>query len=60
MDGERCVVWLYDRVGDLGRGHDTVGAHDSVGELLADLGNEQRSHAGAGASTHGVRDLEAL
>lgn len=60
VDGEGCVVRLDDSVGDLGGGHDRVGGHDAVGELLADLGDEEGAHAGAGAASHRVGDLEAL
>ena len=60
MDGEGGVVGLDDGVGDLGGGHDGEGGHDSVGVLLTDLGDEEGAHAGAGTTTEGVGDLEAL
>jgi len=60
MDGEGGVVGLNDSVGDLGRGHNGESAHDSVGVLFSDLGDEEGSHAGAGTTTEGVGDLEAL
>ena len=60
VDGEGGVVGLDDGVGHLGGGDDGVGRHDAVGELLADLGNEEGAHAGAGAAAHGVGDLESL
>jgi len=60
VDGEGGVVGFDDGVGNLGRGDDTVRGHDPVGELLADLGNEEGSHTGAGTTAHGVGDLEAL
>ena len=44
----------------LGRGYDGEGEHDAVGILLADLADEQRAHAGAGAAAQRVRQLEAL
>ena len=46
--------------GYLGGRHDGEGVHDSVGVLLADLGDEQGAHAGAGAAAQGVGQLEAL
>jgi len=60
MDGEGGVVGLDDGVGDLGGGHHGEGGHDSVGVLLTDLGDEEGAHAGAGTTTEGVGDLEAL
>lgn len=41
-------------------GHHTEGVHDAVGVLLSDLADEQCSHAGAGASSQRVRELETL
>lgn len=41
-------------------GHHTEGVHDAVGVLLSDLADEQGSHAGAGASSQRVRELETL
>jgi hypothetical protein len=60
VDGECSVVGLDDGVGDLGRGHDGVGSHHAVGELLADLGDQERTHTGAGTTAEGVGDLETL
>eukprot|EP00760_Papus_ankaliazontas_P025007 PhM_4_TR2455/c1_g1_i1/m.64634 len=60
VDGERRVVGLDDRVGHLGGGDDGEGEHHAVGVLLAQLGDEERAHAGARAAAEGVRDLEAL
>jgi len=60
VDGERGVVGLDDGVGDLGRGDDGEGHHDAVGVLLAELGDEERAHAGARATAERVADLEAL
>jgi hypothetical protein len=60
VDGEGGVVRLDDGVGHLGRGDDGEGGHHAVGELLADLGDEESAHAGAGATAQGVGDLEAL
>ena len=44
----------------LWRWNNTEGVHDAVGELLADLADEQGAHAGTGSSTEGVGELEAL
>mmetsp|Transcript_78078 Transcript_78078/g.155161 ORF Transcript_78078/g.155161 Transcript_78078/m.155161 type:complete len:543 (+) Transcript_78078:117-1745(+) len=60
VHGEHAVVGLDDSVGHLGRREDRVGAHDTVGVLLADLGDEERAHAGAGAATERVGHGEAL
>jgi len=60
MHGEGGVVGLDDGVGDLGGGHDGESGHDSVGVLLTDLGDQEGAHAGAGTTTEGVGDLEAL
>ena len=51
------LYWIYNY---LGRGHNGEGVHDPVGVLLTDLGDEQGAHAGAGATTKGVGELEAL
>ena len=50
MGGERGVVWLDHGVGHFGRGNHREGGDDSVGELLADLRDEKRAHAGASAA----------
>merc|ERR1711939_888540 len=60
MDGEGGVVGLNDGVGHLGGGHDGEGAHHSVGVFFSDLGDQEGSHTGAGTTTEGVGDLEAL
>ncbi len=60
VDRQRGVVGLHHRVRHLGRRHDREGGHHAVGELLADLGDEQSAHAGAGAAAERVRDLEPL
>ena len=60
MDGKGGVVGLNDSVGHLGGGHDGEGLHDSVGVLLSHLGDKEGSHTGAGSTTEGVGDLEAL
>lgn len=60
MDREGSVVGLNDGVGNLGRGNDREGGHHTVGELLADLGDQQSTHTGTGTTTQGVGDLETL
>ena len=60
VDGEGGVVGLDDGVRDLGGGHDGEGGHHAVGELLADLGDEKRTHTGTGTTTERVGDLETL
>merc|ERR1711970_393034 len=60
VDGEGGVVWLDNGVGHLGGWHDGEGEHDTVGVLLTDLGDEESSHTGAGATSEGVGQLEAL
>ena len=57
---ERAVVRLHHRVRHLRRRHDRERQHHAVRVLLADLGDQERAHAGAGAAAEGVRDLEAL
>ena len=53
---ERAVVRLDDRVRDLRRRHDRERQHHAVRVLLADLGDQKRAHASAGAAAEGVRD----
>ena len=60
VNREGGVVGFDDGVGDLGAGHHRVGVHDTVGELLPDLGDEEGAHAGAGAAAEAVGELEAL
>jgi hypothetical protein len=60
VHGESGVVGLNDSVGDLGGGHNGEGGHHTVGELLADLGDEEGTHTGTGTTTEGVGDLETL
>mmetsp|Transcript_43582 Transcript_43582/g.103917 ORF Transcript_43582/g.103917 Transcript_43582/m.103917 type:complete len:322 (-) Transcript_43582:34-999(-) len=54
------IVRLHHRVGDLGRRDHREGLHDAVRVLLSHLGDEQSSHASAGAATERVAELEAL
>ena len=60
VDGEGGVVRLDNGVRDLGGREDRESKHDPVGVLLADLGDQERAHARACATTEGVGDLEAL
>merc|ERR1712195_454235 len=60
MHGEGSVIGLDNGVGDLGGGHNGEGAHNSVGVLLTDLGDEKGSHSGSSSSTERVGDLETL
>jgi hypothetical protein len=60
VDGECGVVGLDNGVGDLGGRHDRVGGHHAVGELLTNLGDEERTHTSTGTTSEGVGDLETL
>ena len=60
MDREGGVVGLHDGIRHLGGGDDGEGRHHAVGELLADLGDEEGTHTGTGTTTERVGDLEAL
>jgi len=57
---ERGVVRLHHSVRHLRRGHDGEGQHNAVGVLFTNLGDEESAHAGAGATTERMRELEAL
>lgn len=60
VDGEGGVVWLDNGVGNLWRWNDGEGGHHTIWELLADLGDQKRTHTGTGSTTEGVGDLETL
>ncbi|OAY83806.1 hypothetical protein ACMD2_02975 [Ananas comosus] len=51
VNGERGVVRLDDRVGDLRGGEDGEGEHHAVRVLLPYLRDEQRAHAGSRSAT---------
>ncbi|KAG6856536.1 hypothetical protein C0991_004850, partial [Blastosporella zonata] len=51
--------YLNNGIGDFGTGNNGVRAHHAVGVLLADLGNQERTHTGTGSSTKRMGDLEA-
>lgn len=60
VNGESGVVGLDNGVRDLGGGYDGECGHHAVGELFADLGDEQSTHTSTGTTTQRVGDLEAL
>ena len=60
VDRECGVVGLDNGVGNLGGGDNGVGVHNSVGVLLADLGDEQGSHSRSGSTSEGVCQLKSL
>ena len=60
VNGEGGVVRLNDGVRHLGGWDDGIGAHNTVGEFFADLGDQEGSHTGSSASSEGVGELESL
>jgi len=60
VNGEGGVVRLDNSVGHLRRWHDREGEHHAVRVLLADLGDQERTHTGSGTTSEGVAQLEAL
>ena len=60
MEGQHGVVGLHHGVGHLRRRDDGEGRHDAVGVLLADFGDQQSAHPGAGTPAQGVAELEPL
>ena len=60
MDRQGSVIGLDDRVGDFWGRDDGECGHHAVGELLADLADEERAHSGTGTTTERVGDLETL
>jgi hypothetical protein len=60
LQGEEHVIRPDDRILYLGRGHNRVRVDDPVWILVAYLREQERTHAGAGATTQGMRQLEAL
>ena len=60
VNREGGIVWFHDCIRHLRGWHYAEGVHDSVGILFANLGDEQRTHTGASATTKGVSELEAL
>mmetsp|Transcript_60855 Transcript_60855/g.125386 ORF Transcript_60855/g.125386 Transcript_60855/m.125386 type:complete len:259 (+) Transcript_60855:216-992(+) len=51
VDGEGRVVGLHNGIGHLGGRHDGEGKHDTIGVLLADLGDQQGSHTSTSTAT---------
>jgi hypothetical protein len=60
MNGKGGIVWLNDSIGHLGGRDDGERGHHPVGELLADLRDQQRTHTRTGTTTERVGDLETL
>ena len=60
MHGQSCVVWLDYGIRHLRRWHDGIRVHDPVWIFLPDLGDQEGAHAGAGAASEAVGQLEAL
>ncbi|KAF5214251.1 hypothetical protein ECC02_013173 [Trypanosoma cruzi] len=60
MHRKRRIVRLDDRIGHLGGRNDGEGHHDAVWVPLAQLRDEQSSHARARTTAKRVADLEAL
>ena len=60
MDRKGGIVRLNNGVGNLRRRHDRVRVHDSVWELLPNLGDQKCSHARASATAKRVSELETL
>jgi hypothetical protein len=56
--GPRAVRRLSAPLFYLGGRDDGVGGEDAIRELLADLAEDERAHAGAGAAPEGVRHLK--
>ena len=45
VKAQNCIVWLDDRIGNFGRGDDRERLHNTIRVLLADLRDQQRTHA---------------
>jgi hypothetical protein len=60
VDGECGIVWLNNSVGGLGRWHDRESGHHTIRKLLANLGDEKRSHTSTSTTTQRVGNLESL
>ena len=61
MSLSKAVIKSYSIIDSyLWRRVNRKGTKDSVRILILDLGDEQGAHAGAGATTKGVSELEAL
>jgi hypothetical protein len=60
MHGECSVVGLDNGIGHLRRWHHGEGSHHTIGEFLANLRDQKRTHTGTSSTTERVGDLEAL
>lgn len=60
VHGERGVVWFDNGVRHLWRWNNREGVHDTVWVFFTDLGDQKCTEAGAGTTTEGVGELEAL
>jgi len=60
MNGQCGVVGLDDGIGHFRGREDREGAHDALGVLLTELGDEQSSHTRTGTTTKRVSNLETL
>jgi hypothetical protein len=60
MDRQGGIVWLDDGIGNLGRWDNRESGHHTVGELLANLGDQERTHTSTSSTTERVGDLETL
>ena len=60
MDRQCRIVRLDHGIRNFGRGNNGESSHHSVGELFADLGDQQGTHTSTGTTTEGVSDLKAL
>jgi hypothetical protein len=60
VDGEGSVVGLHNGIRDLRGRYNREGGHHTVGELLADFGDQKRTHTSTSTTTKGMGDLETL
>lgn len=60
MNGKGGIVWLDNGIRDLGRWNNRESGHHTVWELLADLGDQERTHTSTSSTTERVGDLETL
>mmetsp|Transcript_28778 Transcript_28778/g.65212 ORF Transcript_28778/g.65212 Transcript_28778/m.65212 type:complete len:282 (+) Transcript_28778:230-1075(+) len=60
MNRQGRIVWLNNRIGNLGGRNDRKGKHDTVRVLLTNLGDQKSTHTSTGSSSQRVRNLESL
>jgi hypothetical protein len=60
VDGEGGVVGLHNGIQDLRGRQNREGGHHTVRELLADFGDQKRTHTRTSTTTKGIGDLETL